>query len=167
MPILIKNVDWTQTESDITLKIPLKGHTKSADDVIIWQKFLKVNIQPYFFEVFFQNPINYEKSTCKLLDTGIVCTLKKTSNEWWPRLGRYSKAENDDDRISPAEKEQILREYEANIAQVYKERDIERDAVKRAGIDKEMQRRYEIQRKIDEIQENLKSQHIVSASMSN
>lgn len=165
MPLLIKNYEWTQNNSDVVLKIPLK-RSKSADDVLIWQKFLKINVQPYFFEVFFDHPIDIENSACKILDSGIVCTLRKSSNEWWSRLGRYSKAENDDDIISSSEKEEIQREYEASIAQEYKERSTARDSLKRIGIDKEMQRRYEIQRKIEEIQQNLKEQHIVSVRVS-
>lgn len=163
MPIFIKNVEWTQDSANVVIKIPLKGQ-KTQDDVILWRKFLKINVQPYFYEVFFESPIDIEQSSFKILDTGIVCTLRKLNDDWWPRLGRFSKADNSDDAIPTDEKAEIWREYEEDVARLYKDRCAARDTRRRAEIDKEMERQYETRRKIEEIQQNLKDQLIGKVS---
>lgn len=159
MPLFIKNIEWTQDNSNVIVTIPLKGQ-KSRDDVILWRKLLKINVHPHFYEVYFDDPIDTESSSCKILDTGIVCTLRKVADKLWPRLGRHSRAESDGDTIPAEEKADIWREYEQDTAKLYKDRSVARDTMRRAEIDKEMERQYEIRRKIEEIQQNLKNQVI-------
>lgn len=161
MPLFIKNFEWTQNQTTVILKVPLKAH-KNEEGIILWKKFLKINVRPYFFEVFFEHPIDIEQSTCKIVDSGVVCTLKKIFNENWSRLGKFSKAENDVEAISTDEKGEIWREYEVSVAQDIRDHKMMLDAMKRTEIDKEMERQQSIRQKIDQIQKNLKDQHIVS-----
>lgn len=154
MTIFIKNVEWTQNESEVIIKIPFKLN-KSSCDIIIWEKFLKINIKPYFYEVFFEFPIIVEQSTYKFLETCIKCVLKKAQSEWWTCLGKYSKAETDNKVISRELKEEILREYEASVEQEYKNKKVEQYKLKRFETDKEVQRQQAIREKIENIEKNL------------
>lgn len=163
MSIFVKNVDWTQTEHEIILNVPI-NRRKSIDGVVIAEKFLKVNVSPYFYELFFEQPIDVDQSTCKILESHFRFRLKKANNEWWCSLGKTSKPAQDsnDAAISMEEKKQIFSEYEKSVEDEKAKRKKERADLKRDEIDKQIERASRIRERIDETEADLKKCRIVS-----
>lgn len=162
MSIFVKNVDWSQTENDVILIVPIGGR-KSIDDVIIAEKFLKINVRPYYYEVFFEHPIAVDESSCKIFESNLKFRLKKANdNIWWCSLGKTSKpAQNArDDAISMEAKKELFTEYEQSVNEKCANEKKERYALKRQEMDKEMERNARIRKKIEETEEMLKNQQI-------
>lgn len=161
MSIFVKNVDWSQTESDIIVIVPICGR-KSTDDVVIGERFLKINVRPYFYEVFFDHPICTEQSSCKIFENQFKFLLKKANNEWWNSLGKISKpaCDSNDEPISVATKKEIYSNYENCVSQQCANRKKEREQMKRNEMDKEMQRQSRLREKISETETALKNQQI-------
>lgn len=161
MSIFIKNVNWSQTDSDIIVVVPICGR-KSMDDVVIGERFLKINVRPYFYEVFFEHPICVEQSSCKIFESNFKFLLKKANDEWWQSLGKLSKPAPDssDEPISIATKKEIYSKYEDSLTQQNANRKKEYANMKRNEMDKEMQRQSQIREKISETEAALKNQQI-------
>lgn len=161
MSIFVKNVTWSQTESNITVIVPICGR-KSIDDVVIGEGFLKVNVRPYFYEVFFDHPICIEQSSCKLFESSFKFNLKKVSNERWHNLGKLCKsaADSNEGSISFEAKKEIYSKYEDCVAQEIANRKKENANSKRTEMDKEMQRQSQIRQKISDTETALKNQQI-------
>lgn len=160
MLIFIKNVDWSQTQSEVVLNIPIRGR-KSAEDVVIADKFIKINIFPYFYEVFFEHPILAEQSSCKIFESNIKCHLKKATDEWWQELGKTAK-EIHNDGTSNGKKQEILKEYEESVREGFVEQRKERDKLKRSELDKEIDRQIQLREKIENAEAQLNKLEIVS-----
>lgn len=161
MSIFIKNVNWSQTETDIIVIVPICGR-KSMDDVVIGERFLKINVRPYFYEVFFDHPICVKQSSCKIFESNFKFLLKKANNEWWHSLGKISKpaADSSDEPISIATKKEIYSNYEDSVVQQHVNRKKEHANIKRNEVDKEMQRQSQMRQKISETETALKNQQI-------
>jgi dyslexia susceptibility 1 candidate gene 1 protein len=98
MPILIKNIDWNQTKSTVTVKVPLKGAHQSKTDIFYSKSYIKASYEQYFFEVFLLHPINPKSSNCTVTASYILFELIKCEPQIWESL------ELD---ISKAEKQQL------------------------------------------------------------
>lgn len=161
MSIFVKNVTWSQTETDIIVNVPITGR-KSIDDVVIGERFLKINVRPYFYEVFFDHPICVEQSSCKIFESNFKFHLKKVNNERWQSLGKLSKpaSQSNDETISHEVKKNVYSHYEECVTQKIANRKKENANLKRTEMDKEMQRQSQIRQKISETEAALKSQHI-------
>lgn len=161
MSIFVKNVNWSQTETNIIVIVPIHGR-KSIDDVVIDERFLKINVRPHFYEVFFEHPICVEQSSCKIFESNFKFQLKKANNEWWQSLGKISKPAPDtnDEPISMEAKKEIYSNYEDCVTQQCATRKKEYAKLKRNEMDKEMQRQSKIKEQINETETMLKNQHI-------
>lgn len=158
MSIFVKNVDWSQTQEQVILNIPIAGR-KSMDDVILADTFLKINIHPYFYELFFERPICVELSSCKMLESNLKFYLKKETDEWWSSLGKTAKSAtklNDGDDTIPSErKREIYGEYERRVQENHSLEQKERKNLKRNEIEKEIERESRIRKQIDETESAL------------
>lgn len=165
MSIFVKNVDWSQTETEIILIVPINGK-KSIENVIIAEKFLKINVHPYFYEVFFEHPISIGESTCKALQTCFKFRLKKTNNELWASLGKTAKPVQNsvDGTISLEKKKELFLEYEKSVNDARTIKKTELANLKRDEIDKEVERASRIRNKVDDFEEALKNVQIVSVN---
>lgn len=166
MSIFVKNVTWSQTNSEVIVNVPIAGR-KSIENVILAEKFLKINVQPYFYEVFFEQPICVEQSSCKILESNFKFRLKKAkADECWNDLGKSGKLAGNagDQAISMEMKREIFGEYEKNIKDEFANQQKERASLKRNEIDKEIERSSDIRRKIDETEAFLKNGQISSVS---
>lgn len=146
MSIIVKNVDWSQTESELFVNVQIKAK-KYSDDVVIAEKFLKINARPYLYELFFERPICVEKSSCKILESNVKFCLKKQTNEWWSSLIST---------ISTERKKEIIYEHENKVRNDFINCQKERSVLKRNEIDKEIKRENQIREKIDKTEVNLK-----------
>lgn len=158
MAIFVNNVDWSQTQSEIILNVPISGK-KSIENVIIAEQFLKINVHPYFYELFFEHPICVGESTCKALESRFKFRLKKANDEWWCSLGKTAKpAQNLTDDIIPIEKKrEIFSEYEKSVQEAIANKQKELANLKRNEIDKEVERASRIREKVDETEAALKT----------
>lgn len=157
MSIFVKNVQWSQTESEICINLTLKS-TKSIDDIVIAEKFFKVNARPYFYELFFEQPICAEQSTCKILESNIKFRLKKCNSDQWNDLGYTAKSGgHEGNKIASNElKKQIFDEYEKSMKDVFESKQKKQMDLKRIEIDKEIKRGTQIRNKIQETEAKLK-----------
>lgn len=165
MSIILKNVEWHQTKDEITVKIPIKGK-KSLDDIILSEKFVKINISPYYYEVFFEQSICVEKSVCKLLESCIKLVLKKANCVWWPSLGKSStnKEKSSENMISIESKKEFIDEYEKSYQKDLEDRKRERSNLKRGEIEKETTRQQELNDKIEKVEKQMKEKEIALVS---
>lgn len=162
MSIFLKNIDWSQNQSEIFINVRLNGK-KSLDDVIISGKFLKITHNPFYYEVFFEHPICVEESSCKILESNIKFCLKKKTEEWWLRLGRTAQPAGND-VITEEEKQRILYEYERSVKDEIETKKKTQAIFKRNEIDKEIERANEIRKKIDETESALENSQISKVS---
>jgi len=87
----LPNYRWTQTLSDIEVRIPLKPGLRSRDLVVNIQKnhlFMSVKNQPAIVDQQLQHDIKVEESTWLIEDkVTLLITLEKVNKmEWWSRL---------------------------------------------------------------------------------
>ncbi|KAB5574637.1 hypothetical protein PHYPO_G00211310 [Pangasianodon hypophthalmus] len=86
MPLLIRDHTWTQTESSVFIRVPLKAVKPGKVDVLCTEEYLKVSFPPFLFEVFFFEPIDEEKSVAKIGNGVALFTLPKMKQGVWEQL---------------------------------------------------------------------------------
>ena len=93
MPITVKDYTWKETESDVSITLPLKGVKSSKADIFSTDQYIKVNYPPYLFEVHLHGIVIEEQSTAKI-GNGVVDfrLIKKGPGVW----GRLASVESDD-----------------------------------------------------------------------
>lgn len=155
MSIILQNLDWSQTQTEVFLNIPINGK-KSLDSVVIAEKFLKINARPYFFELFFERSICVEDSSCKILESNIKFHLKKATDGWWSNLKN--------EILSNEQKKEIFSDYENKMKADYANQQKQRSKLNRNEIDKEIERESQIRQKINETETDLKNCQISEVS---
>lgn len=86
MPIVIKDFTWNQTESTLTITVPLKGVHQSKTDIFTSPKYIKASYEKYFFEVFLRHPIVPEQSKAIFTSDAIQFELSKVEQQLWDEL---------------------------------------------------------------------------------
>lgn len=162
MSIFIENIKWSQTDNEIILLIPIHGK-KVTDNVIITEKFMKVNCSPYYYELFFEKLICAEESSCKILESCIKCILKKSiKNEWWTELGKPAKMNGkiNEKCILNELRKKTRAEYEEKMQANVIEKRNEQAQLKRDIMDKSIDRQQLIRKKIADVEQDLKEVHL-------
>lgn len=161
MSIFIKNVTWSQTETHITVIVPIPGR-KCMDDIVLGEGFLKINVRPYFYEVFFDHPICVEQSSCKMFESNFKFRLKKVNNDRWPSLGKLSRPapDSNDESISIEAKTEIYSQHADCVTRQIANKKKEKANFQRAEMDKEMQRQSYLRQKICDTEAALKTELI-------
>lgn len=161
MPIQIRDFVWSQTEKEVQVTLPLnKVNPKYINDILITDKFVKVNYRPYYFEVFLEHSIDKEASKCKILENNIKFILKKTTeNENWNNLesaeaNQKSGSEKTDLKVS------ILNDYSNEMATDYENRAKMKAESKRKLIDMEIKESERVRGEIDAFYERVKQQEV-------
>lgn len=166
MTIFVKNVEWFQTQSEIFITLPIKAN-KFTTDIVIATKFLKLSARPYFYELFFEQPVCAEQSTCRILESNIKFRLKKSTDSQWIRLGYAPKADENQGGcgFTNDTKKQILIEHENSIKDDLASKQKEKANLKRIEVDKEIERGNVIRSKIHETELALKEYHCQNVSL--
>src|SRR6202012_1840929 len=95
MPILIKDYNWSQTDNQVVVKVPLKGiHHHPSVDIFTYETFIKINCSPFYFEIFLLHPIDEKNSRCKILENEAKFVLTKKTSEIWDGLEFKCSKEN-------------------------------------------------------------------------
>lgn len=159
MSIFVKNVSWSQTDADLILTVPICG-PKSIDDFVIGEQFLKINVRPYFYEVFFEHSVCPEQSSCKIFESHFKFQLKKAKNGRWHSLGKVSRPapDSNDIPISIQAKKEIHSNHEECMARQFGNKKRERANLKRNEMDKEVQRLGQIRARISDTETALKNE---------
>ncbi|XP_011557401.3 dynein axonemal assembly factor 4 [Plutella xylostella] len=85
MPILIKDLTWTQSSKAVHIRVPLTpGHDKV--DLFATDAYLKAHLSPYFIEIFLLHDVDINKSTTTVKDDLIVFDLVKREEVEWESL---------------------------------------------------------------------------------
>ena len=88
MPILIKDFKFSQTDEEVTLRVPMKiGPNTQSVDIYTYENYIKINCSPFFFEAFLLHPIVETESVCTILENEVKFILKKAIKaEQWKTL---------------------------------------------------------------------------------
>ncbi|XP_053356926.1 dynein assembly factor 4, axonemal [Clarias gariepinus] len=88
MPLMVTDHTWSQTDSALFIRVPLKAVKPAKVSVMCTEEYLKVSFPPFLFEVFFFEPVDEEKSVAKIGDGVALFTLPKKTQGLWEQLGR-------------------------------------------------------------------------------
>ncbi|CAL8293284.1 unnamed protein product [Boreogadus saida] len=86
MPLIVKDYTWTQTESMVYLRVPLKGATAEHVDILSTDEYLKVHFPPFLLEAFLFEAVDEAKSTAKIGNGVAVISLPKKIHRLWDHL---------------------------------------------------------------------------------
>lgn len=83
MPIIIKDFEWCETESKVEVTIPLKGVKAGNVDIFSTDRYLKINYNPYFFELHLRHEVEESKNKA-VIDNGVICVhFVKSEHVHW------------------------------------------------------------------------------------
>ncbi|CAF0752619.1 unnamed protein product [Adineta steineri] len=115
MPVIIRDINWEETDINLVLHIPMKGAKATKLDVLSSDQYLKVSFSPYFYEVFLHDLIDDDKSRIIIQDGFVEATLTKQYPRKWNQL---SHSQSDDKEAMKIVREDALRQ----IAEKQKQR---------------------------------------------
>lgn len=150
MPILINDYNWSQTDNQIVVKVPLKGiHSHPSVDIFTYETFIKINCSPFYFEVFLLHPIDETNSRCKILENEAkFVLLKKTTQTWTSLELNCSKESKFNEKKEVVKSAQLAAEKEA------KQKWTDKCESKRNEIHKEVDREAKVRDEIERIRKN-------------
>eukprot|EP00106_Octopus_bimaculoides_P005017 XP_014772459.1 PREDICTED: dyslexia susceptibility 1 candidate gene 1 protein homolog [Octopus bimaculoides] len=86
MPVLVKDYEWEETETNILIKVALKGIHSSKAGVLTSREYLKVNYRPFLFECFLREKVDNAASSVQLKNGEVVFLLLKLTPGLWTKL---------------------------------------------------------------------------------
>ncbi|GAB1605147.1 dynein assembly factor 4, axonemal-like [Argonauta hians] len=86
MPVLVKDIDWEETETNVMIKVPLKGIHSSKVDVFTSSEYLKVSYRPFLFECFLKEKVDNTASSVQLRNGEVTFLLLKQTPGVWSKL---------------------------------------------------------------------------------
>jgi len=83
MPIIIKDFEWCETESKVEVTVPLKGVKAGNVDIFSTDRYLKINYNPYFFELHLRHEVEDSKNRA-VIDNGVISVhfVKQEHVQW-------------------------------------------------------------------------------------
>ncbi|CAF1460281.1 unnamed protein product, partial [Didymodactylos carnosus] len=96
MPIIIRDINWEETDTNLVLHIPMKGAKANKLDVLCSNKYIKISFLPFMFECYLLHLIDDDQSKTIVKDGFIELTLTKQTPERWNKL---SHADSDNKEI--------------------------------------------------------------------
>lgn len=173
MPILIKDYNWSQTDNQIVVKVPLKGvHKNPAVDIFTYETFIKVNCPPFYFEVLLLHPIDETNSRCKILENEAKFVLfKKTEQQWDSLELNCSKEKRLDEKREAIQCAQLTAEKQVedrwNKKCELKRSEIHKEVDREGKIREEIEslRKLEVAKKLEDINRNKEERVVVAADI--
>lgn len=162
MPILVKNVEWHQTDDEVVIKIPKANAIARNADVVITETFVKVNFQPYLYETVLAHAICPEASVCKILENCIKFVLKKKEPKQWIDLESTIQSTKSADGVK-LKSEMVEENRKALEAEALQRKQIKRDE-QRANVEREMKREQKIRDDAQRVYERVKEMETVQQS---
>lgn len=150
MPILIKDYNWSQTDNQIVVKVPVKGiHSHPSVDIFTYETFIKINCLPFYFEVFLLHPIDEKNSRCKVLENEAKFVLLKKTVQTWDSLELNCSKES---KLN--EKRELLKCAQLLAAKEAEEKWHKKCELKRNEIHKEVDREAKVREEIESLRKN-------------
>ena len=100
MPIVVKDFEWTQSSTTVTIKVPLKGVPTKKVSIYGDSLYVKAHYAPYFFEMDLLHAVDYEKSRVLLGEQGCIVFIlqKQEADLTWTDL-QYVESEADGEDV--------------------------------------------------------------------
>ncbi|KAL3285217.1 hypothetical protein HHI36_019331 [Cryptolaemus montrouzieri] len=154
MPIVIKNYEWKQTDSSITIIVPLRGVHSSKVDIFYSKRYIKANYEQFFFEVLLLESIDVKQSSCTITSKEMVFELTKTEKLLWRTLEPdISKKERMDLKLK------LIEEEHEKIQSKDKEIETKKSELKRLAVSEQMK----IETQMKSTIENVKKKEQIQA----
>lgn len=151
MPIIVKDFNWKQTSTNLTIQVPLKGVNQSKLDIIISSRLIKASYQQFHFEVVLLANITEQNSKCTLTPTDIIFELVKAEEGEWETLEPVlSKPEKF------ALKKTLLEEYYQNVQKQSEELSNKRAELKKVAVRKQIKTDTDIRNTIENVKQKEK-----------
>ena len=117
MPIAVKDYTWRESDTEVSLTLPLKGVKSSKADIFSTDQYIKVNYPPYFFEVHLFAEVVEEQCTAKVGNGVIEFRLIKKETGIWGSLTSVESEEKDVMVEKRAEAVEHVRKKAAELAE--------------------------------------------------
>lgn len=151
MPTIIKEFNWKQTNTHITIEIALKGVTESKMNIFISSRYVKVSHDNIFFETILLHLIDEVNSKCIISSDNVILELKKLKSIFWETLEPIlSKQERNN------LKQQLLEESYKKIQQHNEDQLCQKAELKRTAVRKQMETDTCVRDRIEDIKEQAK-----------
>ncbi|CAF0890532.1 unnamed protein product [Adineta ricciae] len=151
MPVIIRDINWEETDTNLVLHIPMKGAKANKLDVLSSDQYLKISFSPFFYEVFLYDLVHDDKSRIVVQNGFVEATLTKQIPRKWNQL---THVQSDDKEAMKSLREQALNQ----IAQKQKERNEANASLlndnKREAVRQQMKIEEEERNRIDSIKKN-------------
>lgn len=157
MPIVVKNPNWSQTYNEVRIILPLNNVLSNRiTDILITDKFVKVNYCPYYFEAFLPHKIDANESKCKIYENNIKFTLQKGEKNvtWNDYHCADTREKHGRDKLDL--KKELLHENDANVAAEIENQRKQKADFKRSLVDMQLTRDQEKRKQMDIIDETIK-----------
>ncbi|KAG7263689.1 hypothetical protein CRUP_007757 [Coryphaenoides rupestris] len=86
MPLMVRDYSWTQTDSTVYLRVPLKGAKAAHVHILSTDEYLKVHFPPFLLEAFLFEAVDEAKSSAKVGNGVAAFTLPKKIHRPWDSL---------------------------------------------------------------------------------
>ncbi|CAF3912560.1 unnamed protein product [Adineta steineri] len=151
MPVIIRDINWEETDTSLVLHIPMKGAKATKLDVLSSDQYLKVSFSPYFYEVFLHDLIDDDKSRIIIQDGFVEATLTKQYPRKWNQL---SHSQSDDKEAMKIVREDALRQIAEKQKQRHEANASLLNTNKREAVREQMKLEEDERNRIDTIKKN-------------
>lgn len=150
MPILIKDYNWSQTDNQVVVKVPMKGiHNNPSVDIFTCETFIKINCAPFYFEALLLHPIDEKNSRCKILENEAKFILLKKISQTWDALESGCSKEN-----KLIEKKEAVKCAQLTAEKETEQRWKQKCELKRSEMHKEVDREAKLRDEIESLKKN-------------
>ncbi|CAF2135017.1 unnamed protein product [Rotaria magnacalcarata] len=151
MPVIIRDINWEETDINLVLHIPMKGAKANKLDVLSSDQYLKVSFPPFFYEVFLYDFVNDDKSRIIVQNGFVEVTLTKQNPRKWNQL---SHPQSEDKEIMKALREEALNQISLKQKQRAEANSSLLNANKREAVREQMKLEGAERNRIDTIKKN-------------
>eukprot|EP00111_Clytia_hemisphaerica_P024703 TCONS_00072791-protein len=135
MPLEIKEIEWSETENNVTLKVPLKGANTKTLDIFSSPKYIKVSAPPYYYEVALHDEIDDDISKATINNGQVLFHLQKVTAGLWGQL--HASLHKDKEYMKEL-RAQSLEQKQAKEQEKEKERAAMREQQKKYAVREQM-----------------------------
>ncbi|CAF3088643.1 unnamed protein product [Rotaria socialis] len=151
MPVIIRDINWEETDINLVLHIPMKGAKANKLDVLSSDQYLKVSFPPFFYEVFLYDFVNDDKSRIIVQNGFVEVTLTKQNPRKWNQL---SHPQSENKEIMKALREEALNQMGLKQKQRTEANSSLLNANKREAVREQMKLEGAERNRIDTIKKN-------------
>lgn len=126
MPIIVKDFTWTQSPTNLQIKIPSKSSNKNNVDIFTTDSYIKIHFNPFLFELFLLHDVDNERSKCIVQEESILLELIKKKETDWEGL----------EKCLTKEEKMVLRQKILEKCQAEAKEKAEQKSIKKSEMDR-------------------------------